>query len=295
MIHKQKNLRRQPQQQRSQERVEKILDAAAIVFDEVGFDAATTHSIASRANTAIGSLYQFFPDKLSIFHALELRHVERVYVVWERLLSPEIVQLPFVDFIHTMNAQYRKLFEQPTSRIIFVQFFTAPDLFKNIDGSFTQEAIQFTAKLFQTRNSSLSNQRSQLLAEICVQGYNTLLLLALRSEPIHRQEIFHEIEILLIKYLDADLGNEAIKHQVKPIERLINAYQLNSRQNVILNFAANNSEITIQICETIFPEISRRTLQRDLKKLIQYKLVLPFGNTDRRCYYFNPEKTCDNL
>lgn len=295
MIHKNKNLRRQPQQQRSQERVEKILDAAAIIFDEVGFEAATTHKIASRANTAVGSLYQFFPDKLSIFHALELRHVERVYVVWERLLSPEIVQLPFADFIHTMNAQYRKLFEQSTSRIIFIQFYTSPDIFKNIDNSFTQDAIQFTAKLFRTRNSSLSNQRSQLLAEICVQGFNTLLLLALRSEPIHRQEIFQEIEILLIKYLEADLGNEVMNHQIEPIEGLVNAYQLNSRQNIILNYAANNPEITIQNCEVFFPEISRRTLQRDLKALIQHQLLLPKGNTDQRCYYLNREKTYDNL
>ena len=83
-------LRRQPQQKRSQERVEKILDAAAIVFDEVGFEAATTHAIAARADTAVGSLYQFFPDKLAIFHALELRHVDRVHVIWERLFRVEI-------------------------------------------------------------------------------------------------------------------------------------------------------------------------------------------------------------
>ena len=70
------SLRRQPQQKRSQKRVEKILDAAAIVFDEVGFEAATSHTIAERANTAVGSLYQFFPDKLAIFNALELRHIE---------------------------------------------------------------------------------------------------------------------------------------------------------------------------------------------------------------------------
>jgi AcrR family transcriptional regulator len=66
-------MRRQPQQKRSQERVERILDAAVFVFDEVGFEAATMNAIASRCNTAIGSLYQFFPDKLAIFNALELR------------------------------------------------------------------------------------------------------------------------------------------------------------------------------------------------------------------------------
>jgi AcrR family transcriptional regulator len=41
------------------------LDAAAAVFDEVGYEAATTHLIAAKAGTAISSLYQFFPDKRS--------------------------------------------------------------------------------------------------------------------------------------------------------------------------------------------------------------------------------------
>jgi AcrR family transcriptional regulator len=71
-------LRRQPKQQRSQKRVEQILRSAAEVFTEVGYEAATTHMIAARAKTAIGSLYQFFPDKLAIFHALEARHMENV-------------------------------------------------------------------------------------------------------------------------------------------------------------------------------------------------------------------------
>jgi hypothetical protein len=58
------NLRRQPKQQRGKARVEKILDAAAAVFDEVGYEAATTHLIAAKAGTAVGSLISSFPIKL---------------------------------------------------------------------------------------------------------------------------------------------------------------------------------------------------------------------------------------
>lgn len=282
-------LRRQPQQKRSQERVEKILDAAAIVFDEVGFETATTHAIAARAETAVGSLYQFFPDKLAIFNALELRHVERVYVIWERLLRPEIVQLPFADFIHILITQFQTLFEQPTSKIVFSQFFTSPKIFKNIDASFTQEAIQFTAKLFKKRNSALTDKRVQLLAEISVHGINTLILLALRSDRDHSQAIFTEIETLLKEYLKNDLGDQSINNQFSFLDQLTNSYKLNSRQRLILNYAAKTSTISIANCETMFPEISRRTLQRDLKGLIINKLLLPKGNTDQRCYYLNPK------
>ena len=283
-------LRRQPQQKRSKERVERILDAAAIVFDEVGFEAATTHAIAAKANTAVGSLYQFFPDKLAIFNALELRHVDRVYMIWNKLLRPEVVQLPFVDFIHTIRIQFQKLFEQPTSRIVFVQFFTSPTIFKNIDNSFTQEAIQFMARLLKTRNPALSNKRSHLLAEICVHGINTLILLALRSDQAHCQEIFIEIEVILKAYLREDVGDEIISNNSTPAwEKLARMYQLNHRQSLILKYVVQHPTITIQNCEAMLADVSRRTLQRDIKTMMEQKLLLPQGNTDRRYYCFNSD------
>ena len=283
-------LRRQPQQKRSQERVEKILDAAAAVFDEVGFEAATTHTIAKRANTAVGSLYQFFPDKLAIFNALELRHVDRVYVIWDKLLRPEIIQLPFPDFIHAITTQFQQLFEQPTSRIVFVQFFTSPTIFRNIDDSFTQEAIQFMAKLLKTRNPALTDKRSLLLAEVCVHGINTLILLALRSSESHRQEIFNEIEALMRAYLEDDIGDLATNNNsTKLLEKLAEVYQLNSRQCLILKYAIDNPQLTIDNCETILSQVSRRTIQRDISKMVKQNLLLPKGNTNSRHYCLNSE------
>lgn len=283
------SLRRQPQQQRSQKRVEQILDAAAIIFDQVSFEAATTHTIASQAKTAVGSLYQFFPDKLAIFNALELRHVERVRIMWDKLSRPEIIQLPFVNFIHTLVTQVEELFEQPTSRIVFRQFFVSPTIFRNIDTSFTQEVIQFMAKLLKARNPKLSEQRSLILAEICVNATNALILLALSSDEAHNQAIITEIEALLKAYLIADVGDDAVNQTIKPLDRLVSYHELNSRQSLILNYAFNNSEITIKNCEYMFPNVSRRTLQRDLKTLSDRQLLLFQGNTDQRCYRLNLE------
>ncbi len=207
-------MRRQPKQKRSQQRVNRILDAAAEVFDEVGFEAATTHAIATRADTAIGSLYQFFPDKLAIFHALELRHVERVRAVWAQLSKPEIIQLPLEGFIRTLVAAFKQLFEQPTSRIVFVQYFTSRSIFQSIDDSFTEEAINFIAKLLQERNLALSPEQCHLLGEVCTYACNALILHALRSNETHRQQIFEQMEALLLVYLRPHVGDENLHSQV---------------------------------------------------------------------------------
>lgn len=54
-----------------------MLDACAELLDEVGYEAMSTTRIAQRAGVAIGSLYQFFPDKRAIRTALTARNVER--------------------------------------------------------------------------------------------------------------------------------------------------------------------------------------------------------------------------
>ncbi len=55
--------RREPSQARGRERVRALLDATGELLEEVGYDALTTKAIAERADTSIGSFYQFFPNR----------------------------------------------------------------------------------------------------------------------------------------------------------------------------------------------------------------------------------------
>ncbi|HEX9337173.1 MAG TPA: TetR/AcrR family transcriptional regulator [Pseudonocardiaceae bacterium] len=71
------HLRRRPVQQRSAARVERMLEACAQLIDEVGYDGVTTTLIAERAGVAVGSLYQFFPDKRAVVQALTTRNLDR--------------------------------------------------------------------------------------------------------------------------------------------------------------------------------------------------------------------------
>jgi AcrR family transcriptional regulator len=56
--------------QRGHQRVEVLLGAAAQVFAEKGYDAATMTEIAARGESSIGSLYQFFPTKPDVAQGL---------------------------------------------------------------------------------------------------------------------------------------------------------------------------------------------------------------------------------
>ena len=53
-----------------------MLDACADLVDEIGYEGLTTTLLAERAEVAIGSVYQFFPDKRAIVQALALRNMD---------------------------------------------------------------------------------------------------------------------------------------------------------------------------------------------------------------------------
>jgi AcrR family transcriptional regulator len=68
--------RRTPTQQRSRERVERMLAAATELIAQQGSDALRMSEVAERAGVSIGSLYQFFPDKTAIVGTLVERYNE---------------------------------------------------------------------------------------------------------------------------------------------------------------------------------------------------------------------------
>lgn len=89
---------RQPQQERSNEKKNKIIQTGYEVFAEVGYHAASTPLIAKRAGVSTGILYSYFSDKRDI-----LLHVLKIYV--------DNVQKPFAKIIDEINSpvDYDKL------------------------------------------------------------------------------------------------------------------------------------------------------------------------------------------
>src|SRR5882762_8697675 len=61
---------RAPKRARGKQRVADLLQAAAAVFAEKGYEAATMTEIAALAGAPIGSLYQFFPVKEALADTL---------------------------------------------------------------------------------------------------------------------------------------------------------------------------------------------------------------------------------
>ncbi|MGW0161540.1 TetR/AcrR family transcriptional regulator [Mycobacterium sp. NPDC003323] len=97
--------RRNPRQARSKETLAVLVEAAAQMFSREGL-AATTNRIAERAGVSIGTLYQYFPDKNALLHAVAARHVReadaRLTALFDRL---RVTEPPFDETMHQLLAE----------------------------------------------------------------------------------------------------------------------------------------------------------------------------------------------
>lgn len=69
---------RPPRQRRSQESLERILDAAESLIRERGFDSMTIAEVVQRSGSSVGSLYGRFHNKLGLLQAVQVRYHARV-------------------------------------------------------------------------------------------------------------------------------------------------------------------------------------------------------------------------
>ncbi|MFD9303615.1 TetR family transcriptional regulator [Streptomyces sp. NPDC060048] len=94
-------LRRTPIQQRSADRLARILDACAELLDETGYESLSTRAVAQRAGVPIGSVYRFFGNKRAMAVALAHRNLDSYAdAIEERLAGlPATDWRPVVDVV----------------------------------------------------------------------------------------------------------------------------------------------------------------------------------------------------
>ncbi|MEQ8287156.1 TetR/AcrR family transcriptional regulator [Thalassospira sp.] len=103
-------MRRAPTQQRSRDRVENILKAACELISASGSDTMKMGELAEKAGVSIGSLYQYFPDKASIIHALAERYNEESQHCIDEALAEVTTQSDLIAAFDQLIDTYYDLF-----------------------------------------------------------------------------------------------------------------------------------------------------------------------------------------
>src|SRR6266516_703945 len=200
-------MRRVPRQARGERRIAAISEAAAQVFYEVGFDAATTAMIAQRAQTAIGSLYDFFPNKEGIAQRLCEQFCEDLRVLFEGILTDELVQVPssqFIDDILDPLVQYHQT--HPGFQGLWLKSQGDPRLFA-MHQDLTKDLTRKTAWIFARRYPKSDEASALRSSQICIRTVQALLPLA-GDGPGLDSQIIAELKTMIRAYLQAVFGED---------------------------------------------------------------------------------------
>ena len=101
-----------PQRSNGKLRVAAILEAAAAVIDEKGYEGATMAEIAARSGTKIGSLYRFFPNKESLADTILVSARENLEAVFDRF-DADVNALSIQALADGLMALIFELFTRP--------------------------------------------------------------------------------------------------------------------------------------------------------------------------------------
>jgi AcrR family transcriptional regulator len=94
-----------PKQQRSKNLVEYILQAGTQMFERIRFEQITTNKIAELAGVSVGSIYQYFSDKKSLFSVIVDRRFEENRNKLQSILSEAPIQ-EFDPFVRSLITRF---------------------------------------------------------------------------------------------------------------------------------------------------------------------------------------------
>lgn len=192
-----------PTQERSKARLERILDVADAVFAESGYDAATMEEIAARAETSIGSLYQFFPNKKALFAALRTRYLDRARELFEALLTGDAVARPWQALLdEIIDAFWRFHCDLPGFRAVWMhQSITAEML--DAGDKMNQIIAARVADVIGMLAAHVPAARRAVAASTLVEMVSALLFVAVRRKEPEARRLVAETKVMARAYLEA--------------------------------------------------------------------------------------------
>lgn len=182
-----------------------MLDACAAIVDEVGYEGLTTTLLAERAGVAIGSVYQFFPDKRAVVQALTQRSLE-AYLdrLAARVGSDEIAN--WWDGVDAAIEEYIGMHRTvPGFRTL--HFGDVVDVHL-LDETVDNNAVIAgqLAEVLVTQLQVADSDRVRFVLTVAVEAADALIKLAFRRDAEGEEQVLAEAKALVREYLHRQLA-----------------------------------------------------------------------------------------
>ena len=195
--------RRVPKQARSQDRFDKIIEIAANLFLEQGFDGTTTNEIARRADISIGSLYQYFNNKESIVAALADRYVEALRKVTTNVVRTDVAELSTATAVDALLDPILEFhLSYPEFRTLWLGTEVSPELRVSMR-AMDDEFLGRVEELLKARVPGIPRESAKIVVTVIEVTVKSLFTLIGRPESMEfKARAATEVKRMLTLYVD---------------------------------------------------------------------------------------------
>lgn len=196
-------VRTEPVQERSSARIDALLDAAAAVVDEIGFDRLTTAMVAERAGASIGTVYRYFPDRIVLLQALRDRALTRYRnLVVEKIHSTSPAN--WWDAVECSIDAYVEMYRNENGFRI-VRFTDADRTVTGEDSRFGLFALQ-SAEILTSEFGLPDGDELRFRMQVAVEIADGLITRAFQVDPDGDRAFIDEARVVIRQYLASRYG-----------------------------------------------------------------------------------------
>jgi AcrR family transcriptional regulator len=198
--------RHTPTQKRSRTRVAAILKAAEQIFNEVGYEGATTNAIAERASIPIGSLYQYFKNKQAILYALTEAYAGELRIIVKTFFEERTDPTDVFDMSDILLERVLDFYRtHPAFQVVFYGSCRDPDLLRVSNDLRSEIMSHIRGALAIAMRERGMEDRSEIASIILVTVIRGAIPLAIGKNSTEDKEFIRELKRMSRAYLKASL------------------------------------------------------------------------------------------
>ena len=202
---------RKPKQARSRDSLQRVLDAGAQLFEELGFELLTIQQVSQRAGVSVGAIYARFGNKENLVREIH-RHAMREIGAMNALLEPGdwCEGLEPVEFVHEVVRREAEVFRGHRTVLRASMHLGAIDDVVAERGSEGSQAgaRAFRAILVDRLGDRISHADPELAADVCFRMvYSTLARQVMygptfeSDRPVEWDELVEQLGVACAAYL----------------------------------------------------------------------------------------------
>jgi AcrR family transcriptional regulator len=199
---------RKPQQKRAKVTVEAIIEAGFICVSERGMEGTTTRHIADIAGISVGSLYEYFENKESVYRAMSQYFTDEVLSML-RDLMPQIVQVSLEEAIHLLFYRFTELLQKNDQRYLKCIRYAGNFDYDRYADQVESALMELVMRYVMHNQKYLMLPNIPTLSYICINGgiFMVVRHLILPNPNISFDDMVKGVTKMILSYVNAELAS----------------------------------------------------------------------------------------